>query len=144
MSGSVIASISSRALSAFVRSITDPGALADTVGYSPDFTFDALVRSGDPAAVAAVMVVVYHYTFHGPGAYDLTGFSVPDAAPVLVVRPPTDSMTEDRAVPDDRPQPEVGILVLHVVIAIARLHIPAAVFDKCFGNKSGYFRFGIV
>jgi peptidoglycan/LPS O-acetylase OafA/YrhL len=32
--------------------------------------------------VAAVMVVVYHYTFHGPGAYDLTWFSVPAAAPV--------------------------------------------------------------
>ncbi len=32
--------------------------------------------------VAAVMVVVYHYTFHGPGAYDLTWFSIPDAAPV--------------------------------------------------------------
>lgn len=31
---------------------------------------------------AALMVVVYHYTFHGPGAYDLTWFSVPAAIPV--------------------------------------------------------------
>src|SRR5687767_1383928 len=30
--------------SAFVRSITDPGALADTVGYSPDFTFEQKVQ----------------------------------------------------------------------------------------------------
>ena len=31
-------------ISAFVRSITDPGALADTVGYSPDFTFEQKVE----------------------------------------------------------------------------------------------------
>jgi ATP-dependent Lon protease len=31
-------------ISAFVRSITDPGALADTVGYSPDFTFAQKVQ----------------------------------------------------------------------------------------------------
>src|SRR5688500_14370304 len=31
-------------ISAFVRSITDPGALADTVGYSPDFTFEQKVQ----------------------------------------------------------------------------------------------------
>jgi len=31
-------------ISAFVRSITDPGALADTVGYSPDFTFERKVE----------------------------------------------------------------------------------------------------
>jgi ATP-dependent Lon protease len=30
-------------ISAFVRSITEPGALADTVGYSPDFRFDQKV-----------------------------------------------------------------------------------------------------
>src|SRR4029077_10401255 len=29
---------------AFVRSITDPGALADTAGYSPDFSFAQKVR----------------------------------------------------------------------------------------------------
>ena len=31
-------------ISAFVRSITEPGALADTVGYSPDFSFEQKVR----------------------------------------------------------------------------------------------------
>ena len=31
-------------ISAFVRSITDPGALADTVGYSPDFSFEQKVE----------------------------------------------------------------------------------------------------
>jgi ATP-dependent Lon protease len=31
-------------ISAFVRSITEPGALADTVGYSPDFTFEQKVE----------------------------------------------------------------------------------------------------
>ena len=31
-------------VSAFVRSISDPGALADTVGYSPDFTFEQKVK----------------------------------------------------------------------------------------------------
>jgi ATP-dependent Lon protease len=31
-------------ISAFVRSITDPGALADTAGYSPDFTFEQKVE----------------------------------------------------------------------------------------------------
>ena len=31
-------------ISAFVRSITEPGALADTVGYSPDFSFAQKVR----------------------------------------------------------------------------------------------------
>jgi ATP-dependent Lon protease len=31
-------------VSAFVRSISDPGALADTVGYSPDFTFEQKVE----------------------------------------------------------------------------------------------------
>ena len=31
-------------ISAFVRSITEPGALADTVGYSPDFNFQTKVR----------------------------------------------------------------------------------------------------
>jgi peptidoglycan/LPS O-acetylase OafA/YrhL len=31
---------------------------------------------------AALLVVVYHYTFHGPGAYHLTWFSVPAAVPV--------------------------------------------------------------
>ncbi|HET9509010.1 MAG TPA: endopeptidase La [Gaiellaceae bacterium] len=31
-------------ISAFVRSITDPGALADTVGYAPDFTFEQKVE----------------------------------------------------------------------------------------------------
>jgi ATP-dependent Lon protease len=31
-------------ISAFVRSITEPGALADTAGYSPDFTFEQKVR----------------------------------------------------------------------------------------------------
>ena len=30
-------------IAAFVRSITEPGALADTVGYAPDFTFDQKV-----------------------------------------------------------------------------------------------------
>jgi ATP-dependent Lon protease len=30
-------------ISSFVRSITEPGALADTVGYSPDFTFEQKV-----------------------------------------------------------------------------------------------------
>ena len=49
-------------ISAFVRSISDPGALADTVGYSPDFTLRAegqaardaghqgTARAGDRAA----------------------------------------------------------------------------------------------
>jgi ATP-dependent Lon protease len=32
-------------ISAFLRSITEPGALADTVGYSPDFTFEQKVRA---------------------------------------------------------------------------------------------------
>jgi ATP-dependent Lon protease len=32
-------------ISAFVRSITEPGALADTVGYSPDFTFEQKVEA---------------------------------------------------------------------------------------------------
>jgi ATP-dependent Lon protease len=31
-------------ISAFVRSIVEPGALADTVGYSPDFSFEQKVR----------------------------------------------------------------------------------------------------
>ena len=31
-------------ISAFVRSITEPGALADTAGYSPDFTFEQKVQ----------------------------------------------------------------------------------------------------
>ena len=31
-------------ISAFVRSITDPGALADTVGYAPDFSFEQKVE----------------------------------------------------------------------------------------------------
>jgi len=31
-------------ISAFVRSISDPGALADTVGYSPDFSFEQKVK----------------------------------------------------------------------------------------------------
>lgn len=31
---------------------------------------------------AAVLVVLYHYTFHGPGAYDLTWVSLPAVAPV--------------------------------------------------------------
>ena len=31
-------------ISAFVRSISDPGALADTVGYSPDFSFEQKVE----------------------------------------------------------------------------------------------------
>ncbi|HWN22268.1 MAG TPA: endopeptidase La [Gaiellaceae bacterium] len=31
-------------ISAFVRSITEPGALADTVGYAPDFTFEQKVE----------------------------------------------------------------------------------------------------
>jgi ATP-dependent Lon protease len=31
-------------IAAFVRSITEPGALADTIGYAPDFTFDQKVR----------------------------------------------------------------------------------------------------
>jgi len=31
-------------ISAFVRSITEPGALADTVGYAPDITFEQKVR----------------------------------------------------------------------------------------------------
>ncbi|MDQ3067631.1 MAG: endopeptidase La, partial [Actinomycetota bacterium] len=31
-------------ISAFVRSITEPGALADTVGYAPDFSFEQKVR----------------------------------------------------------------------------------------------------
>src|SRR5688500_17657896 len=31
-------------IAAFVRSITEAGALADTVGYSPDFTFEQKVR----------------------------------------------------------------------------------------------------
>ena len=31
-------------VSAFVRSISDPGALADTVGYAPDFTFEQKVK----------------------------------------------------------------------------------------------------
>ncbi len=31
-------------ISAFVRSITEPGALADTVGYSPDFSFEQKVE----------------------------------------------------------------------------------------------------
>lgn len=31
---------------------------------------------------AALLVVLYHYTFHGPGAYDLTWLSVPEVAPV--------------------------------------------------------------
>jgi ATP-dependent Lon protease len=31
-------------ISAFLRSITEPGALADTVGYSPDFSFEQKVR----------------------------------------------------------------------------------------------------
>ncbi len=31
-------------ISAFVRSITEPGALADTVGYSPDFSFEQKLR----------------------------------------------------------------------------------------------------
>src|SRR5688572_19776497 len=31
-------------ISAFVRSITEPGALADTAGYSPDFTFEQKVE----------------------------------------------------------------------------------------------------
>ena len=31
-------------ISAFVRSISDPGALADTVGYSPDFSFEQKVN----------------------------------------------------------------------------------------------------
>jgi ATP-dependent Lon protease len=31
-------------IAAFVRSISDPGALADTSGYSPDFTFDQKVQ----------------------------------------------------------------------------------------------------
>ncbi|HUQ22336.1 MAG TPA: endopeptidase La [Gaiellaceae bacterium] len=31
-------------ISAFVRSISDPGALADTVGYAPDFTFEQKVK----------------------------------------------------------------------------------------------------
>ena len=31
-------------ISAFVRSITEPGALADTVGYAPDFTFEQKVQ----------------------------------------------------------------------------------------------------
>jgi ATP-dependent Lon protease len=31
-------------ISAFVRSITEPGALADTVGYAPDFAFEQKVR----------------------------------------------------------------------------------------------------
>src|SRR5262249_62242735 len=31
-------------ISAFVRSITDPGTLADTVGYSPDLTFTQKVE----------------------------------------------------------------------------------------------------
>ncbi|HSJ93460.1 MAG TPA: LON peptidase substrate-binding domain-containing protein [Gaiellaceae bacterium] len=30
-------------IAAFVRSITEPGALADTVGYAPDFTFEQKV-----------------------------------------------------------------------------------------------------
>src|ERR1700761_318684 len=31
-------------VSAFVRSITEPGALADTSGYSPDFTYEQKVK----------------------------------------------------------------------------------------------------
>jgi ATP-dependent Lon protease len=31
-------------IASFVRSITEPGALADTVGYAPDFTFDQKVK----------------------------------------------------------------------------------------------------
>jgi peptidoglycan/LPS O-acetylase OafA/YrhL len=31
---------------------------------------------------AALMVVTYHYTFHGPGAFELTWLSLPDAAVV--------------------------------------------------------------
>src|SRR5437763_13558872 len=31
-------------ISAFVRSITEPGALADTSGYSPDFTYEQKVK----------------------------------------------------------------------------------------------------
>jgi len=31
-------------ISSFLRSITEPGALADTVGYAPDFTFDQKVK----------------------------------------------------------------------------------------------------
>ena len=31
-------------IASFLRSITEPGALADTVGYAPDFTFDQKVR----------------------------------------------------------------------------------------------------
>jgi peptidoglycan/LPS O-acetylase OafA/YrhL len=32
--------------------------------------------------VAALLVVLYHYTFHGPGAYDLTWLSVPEVSSV--------------------------------------------------------------
>lgn len=31
---------------------------------------------------AALLVVLYHYTFHGPGAYDFTWLSLPEVAPV--------------------------------------------------------------
>ena len=40
-------------ISAFVRSITEPGVLADTVGYSPDFTFEQKVEVLETIDVAA-------------------------------------------------------------------------------------------
>ena len=40
-------------ISAFVRSITEPGALADTVGYSPDFSFEQKVEVLETIDVAA-------------------------------------------------------------------------------------------
>ena len=36
-------------ISAFVRSISEPGALADTAGYSPDFTFEQKVDAARDA-----------------------------------------------------------------------------------------------
>ena len=40
-------------ISAFVRSITEPGVLADTVGYSPDFSFEQKVEVLETIDVAA-------------------------------------------------------------------------------------------